>query len=93
MQFLVVSSRRTEQFPPEEFERIVPAEGVRARELYAAGFTRQIWHRADRPGACQIVEARDEAEVRAHLDTLPLARAGMLDFEIVPLRPYAGFCV
>lgn len=93
MQFLVLSSRRTDQFAPAEFERLVLREGARARELYALGFTRQIWHRADRPGACQLVEARSEDEVRTRLATLPLAQAGMLDFEIVPLKPYAGFCI
>jgi len=91
MQFLVLSRRRTDQFSDADFEQLVPSEGAQARHLYSIGFTRQIWHRGDMPGACQIVEARDEIEVREKLATLPLARAGTLDFEIVPLKPYAGF--
>lgn len=58
---------------------------------YKIGFTRQIWHTGDMPGACQIVEAKDESEVREKLATLPLEKAAMLDFEIIPLKPYAGF--
>ncbi|MER9316281.1 hypothetical protein NKI31_12330 [Mesorhizobium sp. M0659] len=81
MQFLVLSRRRTDQFSEADFEQLVPSEGAQARHLYSIGFTRQ----------CQIVEARDEIEVHEKLATLPLARAGMLDFEIVPLKPYAGF--
>ena len=88
MQFPILSRRRTEQFSDADFELLVPNEGAQARHLYSIGFTRQIWHRGDMPGACQIVEA---SEVYERLGTLPLARAGMLDFEIIPLKPYAGF--
>ncbi|ASY62577.1 hypothetical protein SJ05684_c11210 [Sinorhizobium sojae CCBAU 05684] len=91
MQFLVISRRLTEKFADTDFEPMVPLEGARARELYSAGFTRQIWHRGDQPGACQIVEAEDIDAVRKNLATLPLAAAGMIDFDIIPLKPYAGF--
>ncbi|ESW90159.1 hypothetical protein NKL07_06815 [Mesorhizobium sp. C280B] len=91
MQFLVLSRRRTEQFSDADFELLVPSEGAQARYLYSIGFTRQIWHRGDMPGACQMVEAKDEIEVHEKLATLPLAKAGMLDFEIIPLKPYAAF--
>ena len=91
MQFLVLSRRRTEQFSDADFDLLVPGEAAQARHLYSIGFTRQIWHRGDTPGACQLVEATDESEVHEKLATLPLAKAGMLDFEIVPLKPYAGF--
>ena len=91
MQFLSLSTRRTDRFSEAEFAELVDAEASRARELYAAGFIRQIWHRADVPGACMVLEADSLDEARAHLYTLPLIRAGMLDVSIVPLAPYAGF--
>lgn len=91
MQFLVISRRLTEQFSEADFEPIVPLEGARARQLYSIGFTRQIWHREDQPGACQIIEAEDLEVVRENLATLPLAAAGMIEFDIIPLKPYAGF--
>ncbi|MGI0524128.1 muconolactone Delta-isomerase family protein [Rhizobium giardinii] len=91
MQFLVISRRLTEKFSDAEFEPIVPLEGARARYLHSIGFTRQIWHRADQPGACQVVEAESLDEAKGHLSTLPLAGAGMIEFEIIPLIPYAGF--
>ncbi|WP_027167893.1 muconolactone Delta-isomerase family protein [Mesorhizobium sp. WSM3224] len=93
MQFLVLSRRRTDQFGDDDFEQLAPSEGAQSRHLYSIGFTRQIWHRGDIPGACQIVEAKDESEVHEKLATLPLAKAGMLDFEIIPLKPYAGFSI
>ena len=91
MQFLSLSTRRTDRFSELEFAELVDAEAHRARELYAAGFIRQIWHRDDVPGACMVLEADSLDEARARLHTLPLIRAGMLDVSIVPLVPYAGF--
>jgi len=91
MQFLVISRRLTDKFSESDFEPIVPLEAARARYLYSIGFTRQIWHRGDQPGACQIVEAETLEGARSHLSTLPLARAGMIEFDIIPLKPYAGF--
>jgi hypothetical protein len=92
MQFLTVSRRRTEVFSADEFAVHVEAEIRQAQALYAEGFIRQIWHRADIPGACMLVEAESEAQVRERLGTLPLVREGMLEVTIVPLKPYGGFC-
>jgi muconolactone delta-isomerase len=91
MQFLSLSTRRGDRFSEAEFSALVDAEIARARELYADGFIRQIWHRGDRPGACILIEADSIEQARARLQTLPLIRAGMLDVSIVPLVPYAGF--
>src|SRR6266542_4815155 len=92
MQFLTVSRRRTERFTDAEFVALVPQETEQARALYAQGFIRQIWHRADIAGACIVVEADSEEQVREQLKTLPLVKAEMLEVTIVPLKPYAGFC-
>lgn len=91
MQFLSLSTRRTDRFSDDAFGELADAEASRARELYAAGFIRQIWYRADLPGACMLLEADSLDEARARLSTLPLIRAGMLEVSIVPLVPYAGF--
>ena len=93
MQFLTLSRRRTDAFPPEAFSPELQAhEGARVKELYAAGVIRQIWMRGDMPGASILWEAESEAAVRAALDSLPIFRAGMLEIiALVPLKPYPGF--
>jgi len=91
MQFLTISRRRTDRFADREFDALAGAEIAQARVLYAQGFIRQLWHRGDVAGVCMIIEAESEAHVRDRLETLPLARAGMLEIQIVPLKPYAGF--
>ena len=93
MQFLSVSRRRTDAFPPEAFtpDRIV-AEGSRIKELYAEGMLRHIWARADMGGAAILWEAASEGDARAAVESLPLFKAGMLEIvALVPLKPYAGF--
>jgi muconolactone delta-isomerase len=93
MQFLTVSRRRTESFTDADFAARVAAEIEQARVLYAEGFIRQIWHRCDVAGACILVESDTEEHAREMLNTLPLVQAGMLEVSIIPLKPYAGFCV
>ena len=93
MQFMTLSRRRTEQFSDAEFAARVQSEVAQARVLYAQGFIRQIWHRGDMPGACLLVEAESEAQVRETLNTLPMVGTGMLEVSIIPLKPYAGFCL
>ena len=93
MQFLTVSRRRTEQFPPEAFTpELAAREGQRVKALYASGLIRQIWKRGDIPGAAILWEASSEAEVRAAIASLPIFQAGMLEILVVaPLEPYPGF--
>jgi len=94
MQFLSVSRRRTDAFPPEAFTtELVGGEGTRVKELYAAGVVRQIWARGDGAGGAAILwEAADEAEARAAVESLPLFKAGMLEIVVfLPLKPYGGF--
>jgi muconolactone delta-isomerase len=92
MQFLTLSHRRTDRFTEAEFAARVEDEVAQARVLYAEGFFRQLWHRGDVSGACLLVEADSEEQVRERLNMLPMYRAGMIEFSIVPLKPYAGFC-
>jgi muconolactone delta-isomerase len=91
MQFLTLTRRQTDSFPGAEFAARMDEEVEQARALYGQGFIRQIWHRCDVEGACILVEADCEANVREQLNTLPLFQAGMLDVSIIPLKPYAGF--
>lgn len=92
MQFMTLSRRVTEKFSDADFAPLIEKEAEHARGLYAQGFIRQIWHRADIGGACLLVEAESDEAVRATLATLPLVAAGMLEVvSVVALKPYAGF--
>lgn len=91
MQFLTISKRLAGGGSDSDAALLAEAEFERGRSLYSQSFIRQIWHRADIPGACLLVEADSEQQVRETLGTLPLFRAGLLEIDVIPLKPYAGF--
>jgi hypothetical protein len=67
------------------------AEARRAWELYQQDILREIYFRADRTNGVLILEVADLAAAREVIDSLPLVAAGLIDFDLIPLRPYTGF--
>jgi hypothetical protein len=81
----------TEGVKPEQFAPHLKAEARHVWELYQGGAIRELYLRADRSEAVLILECRDVMEAKEKLDCLPLVRAGLISFEIIPLVPYPGF--
>jgi len=52
---------------------------------------REIYFRADRDEVVIILECADLGEAQRALATLPLVKAGLIEFEYIPLKPYPGF--
>ncbi len=76
----------------ERFTReLLDAEAERAWRLHQAGVVRELYFRADRHDAVLVLEAASIDDARAALATLPLVEAGLIDFEVIPLRAYDGF--
>ncbi len=73
-----------------QFQPHLRAEAARVWELYQAGVLREVYFRADRPAAVLVLECADAAEARRALASLPLVAAGLIEFELIPLRPYPG---
>ncbi len=88
---MALCRRRTEAFTPEQFAPILDSEAERVRELFAQGFVRAAWSREDVLGAILLLESASLDEASATLATLPLAKAQMLEINLVPLRGYRGF--
>lgn len=74
-------------FTPE----LLRQEATRAWELHQSGAIRELHFRANREEAVLVLEAPDAASARRILGELPLVRAGLIDFDLVPLRAYPGF--
>jgi muconolactone delta-isomerase len=93
VQFLVLTRRRMDLFPVESWTpELVEAEAQRVRELFAAGVIRNAWRRRDIPGAALLMEAATEDEVKAAMESLPLAQLKMLEVAtLTQLDPYPGF--
>ncbi len=75
------------QFTPE----LGAAEARRAWELYQAGVIRELYFHADEATAVLVLECTDMAEADAALESLPMVAAGIIEFEVLPLRAYPGF--
>lgn len=73
------------------FAELRPAEARRAWELYQADILRELYFRADRSNGVLVFEVPDLAAARTAVDSLPLVAAGLIDFDLVALRPYPGF--
>jgi hypothetical protein len=77
------------------WEDIAPYVGEQARsvwEQYETDQVREFYLRADhQPGAVLVLECDDVTEAERLVAALPIAEAGLLDFELIPLRPYMGF--
>ena len=73
------------------FVDLRPAEARRVWDMYQADLLREVYFRADSPNGVLLFEVADVAAARAAIDSLPLVAAGLIDFDLVPLRPYPGF--
>jgi hypothetical protein len=91
VQILAVIRRRTEAFSEEQFAELLEPEAEMLRTLYAEGIVRSAWSRADVLGACLMMERDSLEDAQAAFARLPLAAAGMLEVQWVPLRGYRGF--
>lgn len=56
-------------------------------DLYKSGFTRDIYFRQDRPGVAIIAEADSVDAAQAELMQFPLAKAGLIGWDVIPLGP------
>lgn len=75
----------------DQFTPHLKTEARRAWELVQSGALREIYFRADQPDAVLIFECDSVAAASDLLATLPLVRAGLIRFELIPLAPYPGF--
>ena len=77
--------------PDEAYEPYLRAEALKAWELHQAGIVRELYFRADWPGAVLVLECADIVAAEAALSALPLVKQGLIRFDFIPLRAYPGF--
>jgi muconolactone delta-isomerase len=84
-----------EKEPPglsaDDFKPHTKAEAARVWELYQTGVFRELYFRQDRPEAVLVLECADVDDANEILNTLPLVKAGLITFDVIPLGPYPGF--
>lgn len=75
------------QFTPA----IGEAEARRVWSLHQAGVIRELYFHAADETAVLVLECADVAEADVALASLPMVSAGLIEFEVLPLRAYPGF--
>ena len=91
VQFIVLYRRRIDEVTFPGMAVPLKAEYQRLRELYAQERIRRIWSRHDTPGCCFLLEANSPEAAHEIVDALPLAQAGMIETQIVPIGHFDGF--
>jgi hypothetical protein len=75
----------------EDFQPVLKEEARHAWELYRQGVFRELYFDDRRHTAVIMMECENVNAAREVLGRLPLVRAGLIEFEIIPLRAYDGF--
>lgn len=78
MQFLVIA-KIAENTPPEK-----------VWEYYSNEVVRSVYYIADMSGAVLLIEAESLENAQAIVAEFPMAQQNVLNFEIIPLKPYTG---
>ncbi len=71
----------------QQIMAVIPAEIRATVKLYLDGKIREWDSRGDGKGVIFLVEAKTEDEVRALMETLPLAKEQLIDHEYIPVGP------
>jgi hypothetical protein len=66
---------------------VIPAEIRATVKLYLDGKIREWYSRGDGKGVVVMVDATTEDEARALIETLPLAKAQLMDTQYIPIGP------
>ncbi len=72
---------------PQQIKAVIPEEIRATVKLYLDGKIRQWYSRGDGKGVVFIVDAKTEAEARALMETLPLAKEQLMDHQYIPVGP------
>ncbi|KAA6459275.1 hypothetical protein DYQ86_17925 [Acidobacteria bacterium AB60] len=65
----------------------MPAEVRATVKLYLDGKIREWYSRGDGKGVIFLTEATSEDEARSFMETLPLAKAQLMDTQYIPVGP------
>lgn len=75
----------------ENYSPHLTSEVLHTWDLYQSGIIRDIYFRQDRPGVAIFLECNSVDEARILMDELPLAKAGLLTFECIPLGSFTNW--
>lgn len=75
----------------ENIRGVVIREALHVWMLYTKDIVREVYFRKDRPGTVLVMECADAAEAKRLLQTFPLVKAGVIDFDVIPIGHFVPF--
>ncbi|MCG6912359.1 superoxide dismutase [bacterium BMS3Abin03] len=75
----------------KDFEPHLKNEAKEVWNLYREDFIREIYFNKEKHTAILILECENEKEADLKLNSLPLVKEKLIQFELIPLIPYDGF--
>lgn len=79
----------TAKWTPQAMRGVMPDEVRATLRLYLDGKIDQWFVRKDQPGVVFILNTADVGEARGTLEQLPLGKAGLMEFDLIPMGPLA----
>lgn len=89
MMFLAIENE-IENADWSDTEGVLKDEAQHVYNLYLEGTIREIYFN-DKNCAVLIIECENKKAATELLAAFPLVKAGLIEFELTELRPYAGF--
>ncbi|MBJ56803.1 MAG: hypothetical protein CMP24_01015 [Rickettsiales bacterium] len=90
MKFFVIGKRK-ENLDANLFKEFLDEEAEKAMLLFKEEFIRELYSIKGGKGACMIVEASSEEEIRQKFSILPFVSKKYIDLDIIEVKPYRGF--
>ena len=74
-----------------DFRKNAKAEVKALWLLYLKEIVREFYFRKEKNLAVLILEVKNKAEAKKALSKLPFVNKKLIEFELIPLKPYPGF--
>jgi hypothetical protein len=71
----------------QQIMAVMPSEIRETVKLYLDGKVRQWYSRGDGKGVIFLIDAKTQDEARAVMETLPLSKEQLMDYEYIPVGP------
>jgi hypothetical protein len=71
----------------QQIVKVMPAEIRATVKLYLDGEIRQWYSRSDGRGVILVLDVKTVDEAHAIMDTLPLSKEDLMDYEYIPVGP------
>ncbi len=90
MKILAIESARADA-SQDDFQSHLRDEALAVWTLSQKNIIREIYFRADQSNAVLILECDSIDAAKTALSELPLVKHNLIEFQLIPLKPYPGF--